>query len=202
MTTQGDSLIKKTQKGLSILAFETTKQSRILKKRMRIAALQKETKADLRDLGNLVYNAILNNQAGILEEEEVKILVDNIRTNKGEVERLREGIARLGRARKHFHEGEEETAAWPSPRPDEEPPLVVEPSPGAPGTSEAAGVTTEPEVEETAPQPAAGEEPERLAPRSADLGPDQVESTSPSIPPGPGADRGGSREEPGEAEKP
>ena len=76
MATQGESLIRKTQRGLSILAFETTKQSRILKKRMRIGALQKEIKADLRDLGNLVYNAVVNDQSGILQEEEVKILVD------------------------------------------------------------------------------------------------------------------------------
>ena len=104
MGTQGESFMKKTQKGLSILAFETTKQSRILKKRMRTAALQKEVKADLRDLGNLVYNALINDQAGILEEEEVKILVENIRDNKGEVEHLRDSMARLNRSRKHFEE--------------------------------------------------------------------------------------------------
>lgn len=129
MAAQTESLIKKTQKGLSILAFETTKQSRILKKRMRIAALQKETKADLRDLGNLVYNSIINEQAGILEEEEVKILVGNIRANKAEVEKLRDGIARLGRARKHFQEEEERDATAPAPYPDDEPPLVVDPAP-------------------------------------------------------------------------
>ncbi|MDF1552005.1 MAG: hypothetical protein P1P84_03030 [Deferrisomatales bacterium] len=104
MGIQNESFIKKTQKGLSILAFETTKQSRILKKRMRTAALQKEVKADLRDLGNLVYNALINDQAGILEEEEVKILVENIRDNKAEVEHLRDAMARLNRSRKHFEE--------------------------------------------------------------------------------------------------
>ena len=201
MTTQGDSLIKKTQRGLSILAFETTKQSRILKKRMRIAALQKETKADLRDLGNLVYNAILNNQPGVLEEEEVKILVDNIRTNKSEVERLRDGIARLGRARKHFLEEEEEPAAWPAPRPDEEPPLVVEPSPRPAERPENAGVTTERELKEAVLQPTPSDQPIRPTPKPAVVGAEQTETESPSIPPAPGADPGRPREEPGQGEK-
>jgi len=195
MTTQGDSLIKKTQRGLSILAFETTKQSRILKKRMRIAALQKETKADLRDLGNLVYNAILNSQPGILEEEEVKILVDNIRTNKSEVEHLRDAIARLGRARKHFPEGEDETAAWPSPRPDEEPLLVVEPSAQAPEGAKDAGVTTERELKGAVLQPTAGEQPIRPTPNPAELATEPSETKSPSIPPAPGADPGRPRGE-------
>ena len=119
MGTQGESFMKKTQKGLSILAFETTKQSRILKKRMRTAALQKEVKADLRDLGNLVYNALINDQAGILDEEEVKILVENIRDNKGEVEHLRDSMARLNRSRKHFEE-ECSFEAPPAPTPAEE----------------------------------------------------------------------------------
>lgn len=125
MATYNESILKKTQRGFSILAFETTKQSRILKKRMRVAALQKEIKADLRDLGNLVYNAIVNHQPGILEEEEVKILVQNVRSNKAEVERLRDSISRLGRAKKHFAE---EDSEFPEVRPDEQPGVVVEPS--------------------------------------------------------------------------
>ncbi|MBI5441622.1 MAG: hypothetical protein HY900_10490 [Deltaproteobacteria bacterium] len=95
---------------------------------MRVAALQKEIKADLRDLGNLVYNAILNHQTAILEEEEVKILVHNIRNNKAEVERLRDSISRLGRAKKHFTDEETEPHRE-GPRPDEEPAVVVEPAP-------------------------------------------------------------------------
>ncbi len=130
MATQGDNLLRKTQRGLSILAFETTKQSRILKKRMRTAALQKEIKADLRDLGNLVYNAVINEQPGILGEEEVRILVENVRQNKEEVDRLRDAIARLSRARKHFAEGEEEEEVWTEgPVPHAEEPPLVEPEP-------------------------------------------------------------------------
>jgi hypothetical protein len=128
MATSSDSILKKTQRGLSILAFETTKQSRILKKRMRVAALQKEIKADLRDLGNLVYNAITNHQSGILEEEEVKILVQNIRNNKLEVERQRDSISRLGRAKKHFLEEEAEEEIYGGPVPDEPPLVTVEPA--------------------------------------------------------------------------
>lgn len=102
MATRGDNLLRKTQRGFSILAFETTKQSRILKKRMRAAALQKEIKADLRDLGNLVYNALLKGQTDVLGDEEVRILVENLRRNKDEVDRLRDAVARLSRARKQF----------------------------------------------------------------------------------------------------
>ena len=125
MGTQGESFVKKTQKGLSILAFETTKQSRILKKRMRTAALQKEVKADLRDLGNLVYNALINGHDGILEEEETKILVENIRDNKDEVEHLRDAMARLNRTRKHF---EEEAFCFEAPaEPADTPPAEAAP---------------------------------------------------------------------------
>lgn len=130
MATTSETLLKKTQKGLSILAFETTKQSRILKKRMRVAALQKEVKADLRDLGNLVYNAVINEQAGILGEEEVKILVQNLKHNKAEVERLRDSINRLNKAKKHFGASAEAGEAFddvPS-GPDESPVVVVEPT--------------------------------------------------------------------------
>jgi hypothetical protein len=203
MPTQGESLIKKTQKGLSILAFETTKQSRILKKRMRIAALQKETKADLRDLGNLVYNSIINEQPGILEEEEVKILVENIRVNKAEVERLRDAIARLSRAKKHFVEEEfEETPAQYAPPPPateeqpiaEEPPLEPTLEPTAelkPGEETGAeGELEEQPAEPTpAPQPP---EPEQVvvspAASAAEEEPEEEPAEKPPAPPGPGAD--------------
>ncbi|MBI5018337.1 MAG: hypothetical protein HZB55_22975 [Deltaproteobacteria bacterium] len=141
-----ETLLKKTQRGLSILAFETTKQSRILKKRMRVAALQKEIKADLRDLGNLVYNAVLNEQTGILGEEEVKILVQNIRHNKAEVERLRDSIGRLNRAKKHFTEVELDEEEVAAPRPDE-PALVVVESTTAPPLRDVE-VSTERELKE------------------------------------------------------
>ena len=45
MSISGESLLKKTGKSLSLLAFETSKQSRIIKKKMRITALQKEENA-------------------------------------------------------------------------------------------------------------------------------------------------------------
>ncbi len=169
MATHGDSLIRKTQKGISILAFETSKQSRILKKRMRIAALQKEVKADLRDLGNLVYNALLHEQAGILEEEEVKILVDNVRENKAEVEHLRDAIARLSRTRKHFEldEDYEGEGYAPEPSADEEPLVTVEA-----GETADAGADAEPETAEEveasvvqpAPEPAPKPAPKKKAP--------------------------------------
>ena len=181
MASQGDSLIRKTQKGLSVLAFETTKQSRILKKRMRIAALQKEIRADLRDLGNLVYNAVAHGQPGILEEEEVKLLVESIRKNKEEIEHLRDAIARLSRARKHFPDEEphpEEEA--PEPAPDEPPLATVEPSdrpePGPEPSPEEVR-----DVEETVLEPAASPEPEKGK---------EEKGTGPAVPPAPGTDPG------------
>lgn len=159
MGTQGESFMKKTQKGLSILAFETTKQSRILKKRMRTAALQKEVKADLRDLGNLVYNALINDQAGILDEEEVKILVENIRDNKGEVEHLRDAMARLNRSRKHFEE-EFGFEAPPAPAPAGEK-KAEEMAVEAPGTD--VEPLLEPKDENKLTQP----KPKRAAPKTA-----------------------------------
>jgi hypothetical protein len=195
MPTQGESLIKKTQKGLSILAFETTKQSRILKKRMRIAALQKETKADLRDLGNLVYNSIINEQPGILEEEEVKILVENIRVNKAEVERLRDAIARLSRAKKHFveEEIEEAPAQYAPPQPAteeqpiaEEPPLeptlepTAEPKPEAAERAPGEETGAEGELDEQPPEPAPA--PQSPEPEKVGVGhgadPDEPDATS------------------------
>ncbi len=163
MATQGDNLLRKTQRGLSILAFETTKQSRILKKRMRTAALQKEIKADLRDLGNLVYNAVINEQPGILGEEEVRILVENVRQNKEEVDRLRDAIARLSRARKHFAEGEEEEEVWTegSVPHAEEPPLVEPEPPEAEPTAAAKPAAARAEKKEAAAEDA----PARKAPR-------------------------------------
>ena len=177
MATQGESLIKKTQKRLSILAFETTKQSRILKKRMRIAALQKETKADLRDLGSLVYSAITTDQPGILEEEEVKILVESIGVNKAEVERLRDAIARLSRARKHFVEEEvdEEPAEHAAePVPQAEPTLETKPSAAAPQPSPED--EAEPKPQETfSPSPAAVETGVKETPEEGEL---EVEITT------------------------
>lgn len=176
MATHGDTLLKKTQRGFSILAFETTKQSRMLKKRMRIAALQKEIKADLRDLGNLVYNAMINQQPEILEEEEVKILVQNVKNNKGEVERLRDSIGRLGRAKKHFmDEPLEEERFGPGPRPDDEPAVVVEPAPVPEQPVRDATVETEKDEE-----PAAFQSPEPEPPKES--------SRKRSVPPAPGAD--------------
>ncbi|GAB4260758.1 MAG: hypothetical protein Kow0092_09810 [Deferrisomatales bacterium] len=189
MATQGESLIRKTQKGLSILAFETTKQSRILKKRMRSAALQKEIKADLRDLGNLVYNAIINDQPGILEEEEVRILVENIRANKEEVEHLRDAIARLNRARKHFLPEEPEAAAGTAaggeaaPAPEGEPP------------------SEEPELEPAQEaQARAGEEPAQPAARKKPEAEAQADE-QPAVPPPPGTDPAHPTEAPSEADK-
>jgi hypothetical protein len=164
MGTQGESFMKKTQKGLSILAFETTKQSRILKKRMRGAALQKEVKADLRDLGNLVYNALINDQPGILEEEEVKILVENIRDNKLEVEHLRDSMARLNRSRKHFEEPEVGFEAPPAPPPESRP---AEAKPEAAAETPAAPLLEpeedKPEAKPKAPRKAPAKRPAKAA---------------------------------------
>ncbi len=162
MSTPGDTLIQKTQKGLSILAFETTKQSRILKKRMRVAALQKEIKADLRDLGNLVYNAMINEQQGILEEEEVKILVGNVKANKAEVEHLRDAIARLGRTKKHFPEAEaapEEEPMPPVPAPVEVAAPAAEAAPQGAAADASARKKTAKKKEEPAVPPTPGTDP-------------------------------------------
>jgi hypothetical protein len=168
MASYNESILKKTQRGLSILAFETTKQSRILKKRMRVAALQKEIKADLRDLGNLVYNAILNHQSAILEEEEVKILVRNIRNNKAEVERLRDSISRLGRAKKHFTPEEEDQRE--GPRPDEEPGVVVEAGPSAAEPPPDVTVSSQRELEGAVLQPPRRKKREEGTGEGADAG--------------------------------
>jgi hypothetical protein len=159
MAAQGESLIKKTQKGISILAFETSKQSRIMKKRMRIAALQKETKADLRDLGNLVYTAVSNEQSGILEEEEVKILVESIQGNKAEVERLRDAIARLGRAKKHFAEEDVGEDLGLAPLREDEPTLEERPTKADSAPPAAAEPPAEAQPEEAAEEPASADEP-------------------------------------------
>ncbi len=187
MASQGESLIRKTQKGISVLAFETTKQSRILKRRMRIAALQKEIKADLRDLGNLVYNAVINDQPGILEEEEVKLLVESIRKNREEIEHLRDAIARLSRARKHFPEQEER--AEPGPE-------APEAGPGEPPVTEAEPAAAAPVVEEAGP-----EEKGQEAVLEPEPAPDEVKAEEePAVPPPPGTDPGHPSGE-GETEK-
>jgi len=170
MAHQSDSLMSKTQKGLSILAFETNKQSRILKRRMQIAALQKEIKSDLRALGNLIYNAFINEQKDVMEEEDVRILAENIHRNKDEIERLRDMIARLGRAKKHFPEEDEDADAGlhkygeqaEGAMPDDEVETVAE----AEAPVEAVGVETEAEasvepVPETKVDPIVDEEPDK-----------------------------------------
>ncbi len=192
MAGQGDSLIRKTQKGLSVLAFETSKQTRILKKRMRIAALQKEIKTDLRDLGNLVYNAVVNGHTEVLQEEEVQLLVESIRKNKEEIQHLREAIARLSRARKHFPEGEEPEEEAPEPGPDEPELATVEPSEAEAPRAETPTDEAR-DVEEAVLEPAAAEkEPQGTAGATE---PEESEASSGQVPPPPGTDPG--RPEPG-----
>lgn len=103
MAKGGDSLFRRTTKSISVLFFETTKHSRIMKKRMRIGSLQKLVKADYRDLGILVYDALMaGKDQAFLAEGETKALVENISRRNHEMERLRESIARIARAKKHF----------------------------------------------------------------------------------------------------
>lgn len=148
MSSTGDSLLKRTSKSLSLLAFETSKQSRILKKKMRITALQKDVKADLRDLGRIVYEAVLKSQDDVLSHDEVSILVENVTKNNQEIERLRESIERISRAKKTFEEeefGQAQTVATSAPSQEVE----LEP------VEEQADDTKE---EEQAPEPEAGKE--------------------------------------------
>ena len=103
MARRGENLLKRTGKKLSVLVFETTKRSRIMKKRMRIGALRKALKADYKDLGFMVFDAVSQGrQATFMEEEDITALIDHISGVNREIERLREGIARIGRARKSF----------------------------------------------------------------------------------------------------
>ncbi len=206
MATQGESLVRKTQKGLSVLAFETTKQGRILKKRMRVAALQKEVRADLRDLGSLVYNALVNDQTGILEEEEIKLLVESIQRNKAEIEHLRDAIARISRVRKHFEEGDQAgdpAAAMAEPQAETTPAPAEPPEAGEEAAKEAAGAeAAAPEAE--APKPkraprkrstsrttkkaedeAADDGPKKSAPRKRAP---RKKKAEPAVPPAPGTD--------------
>ncbi|PLX40538.1 MAG: hypothetical protein C0608_08845 [Deltaproteobacteria bacterium] len=133
MANYGERLLKGTSKGFSLIAFETSKKSRIMKKKMRISALSKDVRADFRDLGSLVYNALKAGVAPALGDDEVKALVANIDRNNLEIEKLRESIARISRAKKHFREEEVFTGA--SFAPGEEVELVTpeivdeEPSP-------------------------------------------------------------------------
>lgn len=115
MPKYGEKLIQRTQKGLSALAFETSKQSRILKRRMRIFALQKEVKADLQDLGGIVFNAIQRKSPGVLEEEEVRILATKIAVATHEIDRLRDAISRISRVHKVVLIEEVEEEASPAP---------------------------------------------------------------------------------------
>lgn len=115
MPKYGEKLIQRTQKGLSALAFETSKQSRILKRRMRIFALQKEVKADLQDLGSIVFNAIQRKSPGVLDEEEVRILAAKIAEATHEIDRLRDAISRISRVHKVVVIEEVEEAPSPAP---------------------------------------------------------------------------------------
>lgn len=118
----GDGFLKRTGKSLSNLAFETTKHSRILRRRMRIGALQKELKADLRDLGSLAYDAIAESRPALLEDEEARVLIARITMSKHEIERLREAIDRMSRARKRVEPAREPKSAEKRyPSPDDEP---------------------------------------------------------------------------------
>lgn len=103
MSKHGDNLFRRTGKKLSVLVFETTKRSRIMKKRMRISSLQKSLKADYRDLGFVVFDAVSSGRGeNLLEEPDVKALIKTISKTQHEIERLREGVARISRARKSF----------------------------------------------------------------------------------------------------
>jgi hypothetical protein len=154
MAIYGEGFLKRTGKSLSILAFETTKQSRILRRRMRISALQKEVKADLRDLGSLAYEAIIGARPALLEDEEARGLISRITKNKHEIERLREAIDRIGRAHKAFDKGAAEPPAPKGkknyPSPDDEPAS----EPGAEGAPEPGEETPSPETTTPPPEPA------------------------------------------------
>jgi hypothetical protein len=155
MAIYGEGFLKRTGKSLSILAFETTKQSRILRRRMRISALQKEVKADLRDLGSLAYEAIIGARPTLLEDEEARGLISRITKNKHEIERLREAIDRISRAHKAFDKGAAEPPAPKGeknyPSPDDEP---ASEGTSAPGEETPSSETTPPPAE-----PAAQEKP-------------------------------------------
>ena len=115
MANYGERLLKGTSKGFSLIAFETSKKSRIMKKKMRISALSKDVRADYRDLGSLVYNALKAGVAPALGDDEVKALVASIDRNNMEIEKLRDSIARISRAKKHFREEEVFTGATFTP---------------------------------------------------------------------------------------
>jgi hypothetical protein len=102
MGKYGERLLKGPGKGLSLLAFETSKKSRIMKKRMRISTLEKRLKEDLRDLGSLVYNGYERGDKEIFGDEEVLTLIGNIEKYRKELDFLREAIVRISRAKKVF----------------------------------------------------------------------------------------------------
>jgi hypothetical protein len=102
MGKYGDKLLKGPGKGLSLLAFETSKKSRIMKKKMRISTLEKRVKEDLRDLGSLVYNDYKMGDKAIFEDPDVLALIANIEKNRKELDFLREVIVRISRAKKVF----------------------------------------------------------------------------------------------------
>ncbi|TAL17214.1 hypothetical protein EPN96_06320 [bacterium] len=102
MGKYGERLLKGPGKGLSLLAFETSKKSRIMKKKMRISTLEKRLKEDLRDLGSLVYNDYEKGQKAVFEDEDVLALLGNIEKNRKELDFLREVIVRISRAKKVF----------------------------------------------------------------------------------------------------
>ncbi|TLN09990.1 hypothetical protein FDZ71_09470 [bacterium] len=94
--------LKGPGKGLSLLAFETSKKSRIMKKKMRISALSKKLKGDLRDLGSLVVSTHLAGSEDFFADDEIKALISRIEENQREIERMREAIERISRAKKVF----------------------------------------------------------------------------------------------------
>jgi hypothetical protein len=138
MSSTAESLLKRTGKSLSLLAFETSKQSRILKKKMRITAMQKEVKADLRDLGRIVYEAVRNKHDDVLKNQEVTILVENVANNNHEIERLREAIERISRAKKTFIEDDTLDAAASGAAADEAELEPEKPAEEPPATAKAA----------------------------------------------------------------
>jgi len=145
MPKYGERLIKKTQKGLSQLAFETSRQSRILKRRMQIFALQKEVKADLQDLGSIVFHGITRKSPAILDDEDVRILVEKIAEATHEIDRLRDAISRISRVQRVLVEELQGIREAPAAKPDAAEELP--PEGGEPAAKEAA-----PAAEEAAPK--------------------------------------------------
>lgn len=126
MASTKDGILKKTGKKLSALVFETTKQSRMLKKRMRMGALRKSLKACYRDLGHLYYAALKKGNAESLElDAEIRALVAKIDLINGEIDWLRESISRIARLRKTFPASRGKSAGKSAAVAEGEPPAVM-----------------------------------------------------------------------------